>query len=227
MDRKELVRILSDRLGVKEKYLGAPSFAYEVGGFTVTRDGEIINKAGEEMTLNEITTPTSVDEFDFIEIAFPIEGHDVRTIRNLLNMLYSKQPLFKKVYALEENIVEEEFIDEISNLESLDELLAFANKDNCKGVSFEDSKITFNFIKGDIAISSDFLSLLIKKAKELTYASSKQIETDNDKYSFRTWLIRLGMIGTEFKEHRKTLLANLTGSSAFRNGPPADKEAQI
>ena len=224
MDRKELVRILSDHLGVKAKYLGVPSLNYEVGGFTVTRDGKIVNKAGEEMTLSEITTPTSVDEFDRIEIAFPIEGHDVRTIRNLLNMLYSKQPLFKKVYALEENIVEKEFIDEISGLESLDELLALANKDNCKGVSFEDNKITFNFTKGDIAISSDFLSLLIKKAKELTYASSKQIETDNDKYSFRTWLIRLGMVGPEYKENRKTLLANLTGSSAFRNGLPANKE---
>ncbi len=226
MDRKELVKILSQHLGLKAKYLGVPSFAYEVGDFTISRDGRIINKAGDEMKLDEILNPRNEDDFDQIEIAFPLEGHDARSIRNLLNMLYSKEPLIKKVYGLEDNIVDKELIDDIADLENLDELLALINKGNCKGISFEDNKITFNFIKGNIPISSEFLSLLIKKAKELKYASSKQVETDNDKYSFRTWLIRLGMVGAEFKETRKILLANLTGSSAFRNGLPANREGQ-
>ena len=225
MDRKELVKVLSQHLGLKAKYLGVPSFAYEIGEFTITREGTIIYKAGEEMKLDEILNPTSDADFDQIEIAFPLEGHDARSIRNLLNMIYSKEPLIKKVYALEDSIVDKELIDDIAGLENLDELLALINKKNCKGISFEHNKITFNFIKGDIPISSEFLSLLIKKAKELKYASSKQVETDNDKYSFRTWLIRLGMVGPEYKENRKTLLANLTGSSAFRNGLPANKEA--
>jgi len=60
----------------------------------------------------------------------------------------------------------------------LDEILKLINENNCKGISFEDEKITFKFIKGDIKISSEFLSLLIKKAKELKYATSKQVETD-------------------------------------------------
>lgn len=224
MDRKELVKILSQHLGLKAKYLGVPSFAYKVGDFTVTREGAIINKAGDEMKLDEILNPASEADFDQIEIAFPLEGHDARSIRNLLNMIYSKEPLIKKVYGLEDSIIDKELIDDIAGLESLDELLALINKESCKGISFKDNKITFNFIKGDIPISSEFLSLLIKKAKELKYASSKQVETDNDKYSFRTWLIRLGMVGAEFKETRKILLANLTGSSAFRNGLPANKE---
>ena len=225
MDRKELVKDLSQHLGVKAKYLGVPSFAYEIGDFTVTREGKIVNKAGDEMTLEEIIRPTSVDEFDQIEIAFPLEGHDARSIRNLLNMIYSKEPLIKKAYALEDTIVEKELIDEISGLENLDELLTFIDENNCKGISFEDEKITFKFIKGDIKISSEFLSLLIKKAKELKHTTSRQVETDNDKYSFRTWLIRLGMVGPNYKEHRKLLLSNLEGSSAFRNGLPANKEA--
>lgn len=100
-------------------------------------------------------------------------------------MIYSKETLIKKVYALEDTIVEKEVIDAISSLEDLDEILKLINENNCKGISFEDEKITFKFIKGDIKISSEFLSLLIKKAKELKYATSKQVETDNDKYSFR------------------------------------------
>lgn len=229
MDRKEKVKILGKHLGVKPKYLGVPSFAYEVGDFTITRDGTIINKAGDEMKLDEIlnsSEETIETEFDSIEISFPMEGHDERTIKNLLNMIYSKQSLIKKVFDCSENIVEKELIDEISTLESLSEILTTINKENCKGIDFNDEKLTFNFINGDIQTSSEFLSLLIKKAKELQYTSSKPIETDNDKYTFRTWLIRLGMIGPEYKAHRKTLLSSLTGSSAFRNGLPANKEVK-
>lgn len=229
MDRKEKVKILGKHLGIKPKYLGVPSFAYEVGDFTITRGGTIINKAGDEMELDEIlnsSEETIETEFDSIEISFPMEGHDERTIKNLLNMIYSKQSLIKKVFDCSENIVEKELIDEISTLESLSEILTTINKENCKGIDFNDEKLTFNFIKGDIQTSSEFLSLLIKKAKELQYTSSKPIETDNDKYTFRTWLIRLGMIGPEYKAHRKTLLSSLTGSSAFRNGLPANKEVK-
>lgn len=229
MDRKEKVKILGKHLGIKPKYLGVPSFAYEVGDFTITRDGTIINKAGDEMKLDEIlnsSEETTETEFNSIEISFPMEGHDERTIKNLLNMIYSKQSLIKKVFDCSENIVEKELIDEISTLESLSEILTTINKENCKGIDFNDEKITFNFINGDIQTSSEFLSLLIKKAKELQYTSSKPIETDNDKYTFRTWLIRLGMIGPEYKAHRKTLLSSLTGSSAFRNGLPANKEVK-
>ncbi|MDY2955802.1 MAG: hypothetical protein SOR80_09605 [Enterococcus cecorum] len=225
MDRKELVNALSKHLGLKAKYLGVPSFAYEIGEFTITREGKILNKAGDEMTLDEIREPSSENEFDQIEISFPLEGHDARSIRNLLNMVYSKEPLIKKVYSLEDYIVAKGLIDKISGLENLDEILNLINEDNCKGISFEDEKITFKFIQGNIQISSEILSLLIKKSKELKHTTSRQVETDNDKYSFRTWLIRLGMVGPDYKEHRKFLLANLEGSSAFRNGLPAGKEA--
>lgn len=41
-------------------------------------------------------------------------------------------------------------------------------------------------------------------------------ETDNDKYAFRCFLLRLGFIGDKYKIARKVLLKNLTGNSAFR-----------
>jgi hypothetical protein len=63
-----------------------------------------------------------------------------------------------------------------------------------------------------------FISQLCKLSKELKHASSKPVETDNEKYAFRTWLLRMGFIGPDFKPARKILLQNLTGSSAFRNG---------
>ncbi len=41
--------------------------------------------------------------------------------------------------------------------------------------------------------------------------------TDNEKYTFRCWMLRLGLIGEEFKQCRAHLMANLTGNSAWRN----------
>ncbi len=44
------------------------------------------------------------------------------------------------------------------------------------------------------------------------------LETDNDKYAFRCFLLRLGFISDEYKIARKVLLKNLSGNSAFRYG---------
>lgn len=49
-------------------------------------------------------------------------------------------------------------------------------------------------------------------------SSSRKTTSTNEKYTFRTWLLRLGMIGKEFKTARKFLLENLDGNIAFRNG---------
>ena len=51
-------------------------------------------------------------------------------------------------------------------------------------------------------------------------ATAKKTETANEKYTFRTWLLRMGMIGEEFETARKFLLENLEGDIAFRNGRP-------
>ena len=48
-------------------------------------------------------------------------------------------------------------------------------------------------------------------------ASSKKTRTTNEKYTFRTWLLRLGLIGDEFSTARLHLLKNLEGNIAWRN----------
>ncbi len=45
--------------------------------------------------------------------------------------------------------------------------------------------------------------------------------SDNEKYTFRCWLLRLGLIGDEFKTCRTHMMANLQGCSAWRNGHAA------
>ena len=43
------------------------------------------------------------------------------------------------------------------------------------------------------------------------------MQSTNEKYTFRTWLLRLGMIGDEFKTARKFLLENLDGCIAWKD----------
>lgn len=44
----------------------------------------------------------------------------------------------------------------------------------------------------------------------------KRTESDNPAFTFRTWLLRLGLNGEEFKSTREHLLANLDGDKAWR-----------
>lgn len=47
-------------------------------------------------------------------------------------------------------------------------------------------------------------------------ASPVRPQTNNSKYTFRCWLLRLGLIGDEFKTAREHLLKNLPGNAAWR-----------
>lgn len=74
--------------------------------------------------------------------------------------------------------------------------------------------------KAAIALISH-LAAFSKQAKRVT-AKAKPVA--NEKYAFRCFLLRLGFIGKEWKDERKTLLRNLSGSSAFRDGHPHEHE---
>ena len=50
-------------------------------------------------------------------------------------------------------------------------------------------------------------------------ASADVLNNGNDKYAFRCWLLRLGLIGEEYKNVRMHLLKNLDGNAAWRNDP--------
>ena len=55
-ERKRLVQAISTYTQADTKYLGAPSFAYEIGDFTVTKDGtlEFSDRTDSEIVENVI-----------------------------------------------------------------------------------------------------------------------------------------------------------------------------
>ena len=57
-------------------------------------------------------------------------------------------------------------------------------------------------------------------------ASRSRTQSSNEKYTFRTWLLRLGMIGEEFKTARLHLLKNLEGNIAWKDPAQAVQQRE-
>lgn len=74
---------------------------------------------------------------------------------------------------------------------------------------------------GEIKAYVQFSLALSHQALTQKKASCRRSVTDNEKYCMRCWLLRLGMIGSEYKTARHHLTKNLTGDSAWRHGRSA------
>ena len=168
MERKEIVKALGEHLGVKPKYMGVPSCAYQIETgemtYTIDRAGKIITSEGNEVELESIingkvqeeaTTTQSVKVITTgFEVAVPLEGHTGITLRNLVNMVYSKQVLIKKSLGIEANIIEDDFCNiinegKIETLEDFKKAIEGAGVDRCPGITFgfHNNSITFKFYK--------------------------------------------------------------------------------
>ena len=69
---------------------------------------------------------------------------------------------------------------------------------------------------GQLKSYIQFCLALSQMAKDAKSASPKPQQNENPKYAMRTWLLRLGFIGEEFKTARETLTKRLSGNAAFR-----------
>ena len=77
----------------------------------------------------------------------------------------------------------------------------------------------FNTIgEKEVKAYTHFISAICQLSIAAKRVSMTAKPVTNEKYAFRCFLLRLGFIGTEYKEERKILLKNLSGSAAFKNG---------
>ena len=264
MERKEIIKVLGEHLGVKPKYMGVPTCAYKIetaeGTYIIDRAGKITTSDGNEVELETILqlsvegipepyTQTKVfkqlelsetieqvsTETTTIEVAVPMEGHTGISLRNLVNIVYSKQVLIKKSLGTTSNIIEDDFCKGINEakIETLEDFKTASNNtgvDKCQRITFDfnNNTITFKLLEGEVSADkiqayTQLVTLLNQSAKVLKHASAKSKDTDNDKFTFRVFLVRIGMISDEYKATRKILLENLEGNSAFRSGKKPEK----
>ena len=211
-ERKALVMAMGEILGTKPKYLGMPSAAYEVGVFTVSKNGTVsfnddggdignllANLAQKGFIAEESTNPPTTEEPQHSEdvgltVAMPREGFTDTAIENLNKLVTSKAALIKKALGVDELPIE-----------------------------ITEDKVSFPWFnpQGDAALVrayTKFITALCDMAKEQKRVTAKEKPVDNEKYAFRCFLLRLGFIGNEYKAERKIFLRNLEGSSAFKGG---------
>ncbi len=251
MDRKEMIRLLEAHSGAKAKYMGVPSFDYQIGihgeTYTIGKDCIMRDEAGNEVDFESVLQSTSEgkpEEYiptaelrtgDEVNIAVPMEGHTEATLRNLVNMVFSKQVHLKKALNIERDIVSLEFVEavndeEVKTLEHFKQAMLRVGVENSPGIdfNFDENTITFKFNIGvedsdKVDAVTKLVALLSKSAKEQKYASFKPSADDNIKFTMRTWLIRLGFVGVEYKAARKAMLKSLEGNSAFRRSKPTEE----
>ena len=224
-NRKPLVKAISEFTGEKSRYLYTPTYAYRIGKYTVNKHGSVLcddetdrkelkalvdflAEKGfmpkhelhleEEPTANEPAAeeqpPETEDapaaEDTALAIAFPLEQIN---LGNLENLLEAKGALIQKALGISH-----------TDIETDEEKVSFP------WFKAEDAPLPETFLK--------FLTALCQMSLTQKRVSSKAKNVENEKYAFRCFLLRLGFIGKEYKEDRKLLLKNFTGSSAFKNG---------
>lgn len=79
---------------------------------------------------------------------------------------------------------------------------------------------------GKIKAYIQFCLAISAQALNQRCASRQKTQTTNEKYTFRTWLLRLGLIGDEFKTARTHLLEHLDGCIAWRDPAQAEKQKE-
>ena len=187
-----------------------------------------------------------------IHVHVDASPHNVKTLRNIVNIMASKEDLLYK--ALDVQVHREHyckkadtrFLDEINHKrpKSMDELEdIWYNGDSGRWNHYDRSRyhglnLHSVFSKGTIEFRlfnstlhagrvKTYIQLCLAISNQALHqkgASRTKTQSTNEKYTFRTWLLRLGMIGDEFKTARNFLLENLEGNIAWRD--PSQAEAQ-
>lgn len=209
-----------------------PEDADTAGEDTAEENSETEVQEGEESQETE-DQPEEVP-LD-LELAFPVSQHNGVTLRNLVNLLYSRGKLIGKAtgghFHVEEGLVEK-LKDDSCTFAIMNFINAVSDYETEHGAALEGLKITTEKIiftgfptvpdHEHLTAFAQLAVLMNQQAISQKRIQAKDVNDENEKYALRTWLLRLGMNGPDFKETRKILMENLSGHAAFRT----DEEAQ-
>ena len=240
-DRKRLVKLIGYALETKPRYLGAPTFAYAIGGITISRYGEVTLP---NYLYNDMTRVFAESEFSYdggidepTETAAEIANEPMANLTaadgELPTVETHDEPMDTTAPTVAEDrinihIPRAAFTD--TALDNLDALLASKGRFICKAFDIKaaeytlsDEWLTFKWFHGEIdgdkaTAYRQFVGLLCDMAQKLKRVTSKIRAVENERYAFRCFLLRLGMIGNEYKISRRVLLKNLDGDAAFKTG---------
>lgn len=229
--RKDAAIVIGQALELNHEYAGPPTFAYTAGGWVIDRDGMVMTPAKKlddihlfQEVFNAIKEAGISPEGRAV-VTLSIAGHSGISLRNLVNMAYSKEDLIRRAFGFDCKIVSEDFIEAINNVRLNAKVKGFeevAKIHDTGNICFDGESISFKFYNPSLdvdEISSQvlFSHKLNEQAKAQKNSMVKKKPIENEKYAMRCWLLRMGFIGSKYRVERKRILENLTGNSAFRS----------
>lgn len=181
--------------------------------------------------------------------------HNAKTLRNITNIMYSKEDLIYKALQVDVDReyrycrkVEDSFLQELNQkkpktLQEVSDIWYGGDRNRNKHYHesryhclnlhsvFRKGTIEFRLFNstthaGKIKAYIQLCLAISAQALNQTGASRIKTASTNEKYTFRAWLLRLGMIGDEFKTARKFLLENLEGGIAWKNPEQALRQKE-
>lgn len=205
-DRKKLVEAIADYLEEDAVYQDAPGFAYRIGDAVVDKEGIVTMEFEDDAFIapflgyltNQGFVAAFADDADNpeevtgISIQLPARDLTETQINNLKTLLNTKGQLIRKAL----------------NVDSLP-------------IEVIDGRLDFPWFSSactpaEMQTYMKFITALADMAKTQKRVNATDRTIENEKYAFRCFLLRLGFIGNEYKEDRKILLRNLSGSTAFK-----------
>ena len=255
-DRKALAKAIAEELGTAPNYMGPPTFCYQIGSYTVDREGNISGEdfealrdflqrngllpedetaPAEEQAEPETETPDS-GAIDQVSISVPADDLTALQLKNLIFTLYTKQYLIGRMTGgdllnIPDTLIAQLMENTPESMEDFKVLLYAAKEDGLTGFDFEDGKVTLTY-----AVHQDepernmvyamLTARIVKAAKEATRVFPERQEPENEKYFARAWLMRIGYGGADSKAERYLLLKHLKGHSAFPNDEAAEKHKE-
>ncbi len=190
-----------------------------------------------------------------IHIHLDASPHNANTLRNITNIMASKEDLIYKAMQVEVarerqycKKVEQSFLDEINRKKpkTLNEVSRIwynggdghrehyhNSRYHCLNLHsvFQKGTIEFRLFNstthaGKIKAYIQLCLAISAQALNQRCASRQKTRSTNEKYTFRTWLLRLGLIGDEFKTARLHLLEHLDGCIAWKDPAQALRQKE-
>lgn len=177
----------------------------------------------------------AAEDVDELTISLPMAGHTAQSIRNFLNLMYSRGPLLNKAmgtsFSVSNSLLDAleqattRTVDEM--LDELEEYRLDAGNTGMTGICITAEKISLTFAgpltQDKVSAYTELCSAMNRMAVTQKRIQAKTVNDANEKYALRIWLIRLGLNGDEHKALRKLLMQNLSGHAAFRTEEDAEK----
>jgi len=193
----------------------------------------------------EVEAPADLEaaepEVEFMDISIPAEL-TVEQLRNLIFMLHSKQYLLNRSFGKDCISIPKQLVDRLADslpdaTDDFQTILEDADaKESIQGFDFKAGVVTMRFpfnAKDSLpwVVYADLMNRILQAAKEATRVNPEVQMPENEKFTFRGWLLRLGYKGSDSKAARHLLMVNLKGNSAFPDESKAtahrDKYAAI